>query len=77
MEGVSSNVVPVTSGVTQGTVLGLLLVLIFINDLTDSITSTVKLFADDCLPYCTIHSLNDAIQLQEDLVQLGLCWIMA
>ena len=49
MEGVSSNVVPVTSGASQGTVLGPLLFLIFINDLTESITSSVKLFADDCL----------------------------
>ena len=70
MEGVSSNVVPVTSGAPQGTVLGQLLFLIFINDLTESITSSVKLFADFCLVHRTIHSSNDAIQLQEDLVQL-------
>ena len=74
MEGVSSNVVPVTSDVPQGTVLGPLLFLIFINDLTESITASVKLFADDCLVYRTIHSTNDVIQLQEDLVQLGL-WV--
>ena len=74
MEGVSSNVVPVTSGVPQGTVLGQLLFHIFINDLRESITSSVKLFADDRLVYRTIHSSNDAIQLQEDHVQLGL-WV--
>ena len=74
MEGVSSNVVPLTSGVPQGTVLGPLLFLIFINDLTESITSSVKLFADDCLSYRTIHSTNDAIQLQVDFDQLGL-WV--
>ena len=72
VEGVSSNVMPVTSGVPQGTVLGLLLFLIFINDLTESTTSSVKLFASDCLVYCSIHSSNDSIQLQEDNVQLGL-----
>ena len=71
VEDVSSNVVPVTSGVPQGTVLCPLLFLIFINDLTESITSSVKLFADDSLVYRTIHSSNDAFQLQEDLVQLG------
>ena len=48
MEGVSSSVVPVTSGVLQGTVLGPLLFPIFIDDLAKSITSSVKLYADDC-----------------------------
>ena len=71
VEGVSSNVVPVTSGAPQGTVLGQLLFLNFIiNDLTESIASSIKLFADDCLVYRTIHSSDDAIQLRKDLVQL-------
>ena len=62
--------VSVTSGVPHGAALGPLLFLIFINDLPESITSSVRLFADDCLVHCTIHSSNDAIQLQEDLVNL-------
>ena len=76
MDGVSSSMVSVTSGVPQGTVLGQLLLPIFINDLPESITSSVKLFADDCLVDCTILSTNDAIQLQDDLDQLGL-WVNA
>ena len=72
VEGVSSSVVPVASGVKQGTVLGPLLFLIFINDMPESITSSAKSFADDCLVYRTIHSTNDATILQEDLDQLGL-----
>ena len=34
--------------------------------------TAVKLFADDCLAYHAIHSISDAIQLQEDHDQLGL-----
>ena len=58
---------------------GPLLFLIFFDDLTESITSSVKLFAYDCLVYRTIRSSSDAIQLQEDLVQLELwvnSWLM-
>ena len=46
---------------------------IAINDLPECITSSVMLFADNCLVYRTIHRTNDVIQLQEDLDQLGLC----
>ena len=42
--------------------------------MTESITSSVKLFAEDCLVYRTIYSSNDAMQLQEHFVQLGL-WV--
>ena len=67
----ASDLVPVLSGVPQGSVLGLVLFLIFINDLPDNIRSSVCLFADDCVLYKNIHSLQDCLILQEDLTSLG------
>ena len=59
--------VSVLSGVPQGTVLGTLMFLLYINDITDRVTSTLHLFADDCLLYQKIQSLQDSILLQKDL----------
>ncbi len=72
MDGAASSWAPVESGVPQGTVLGPLLFLIFINDLPAHVTSQVRLFADDCLLYRTIKSEADQKTLQQDLKQLGL-----
>ena len=56
IKGHKSNFINITAGVPQGSVLGPLLFLIYINDLTYNIDSTIKLFADDTSMYL---SLND------------------
>ena len=43
----TSKWLPVKAGVTQGSILGPLSFLIYINDLSDDLVSTVRLFADD------------------------------
>ena len=47
VDGSESDWIRVTSGVPQGTVLGPLMFLLFINDIHEEITGTLRLFADD------------------------------
>ena len=54
----------------QGTVLGPLIRLLYINDLPNNLTSNVRLFADDCLLYQPVKSDNDTSLLQNDLIKL-------
>ena len=67
----SSSPVSVMSGVPQGTVLGPLMFLLYINDITKDINSPLRLFADDCLLYRVINSVEDINRLQEDLNKLS------
>ena len=69
-EGVRSGRSPVTSGVPQVTVLGPLLFLVYINDLPEVVSSTARLFADDCLLYRKIKSSEDSKILRSDLDSL-------
>ena len=71
MEGENSDKSTVKSGVPQGTVLGPLLFILYINDIGDNVKSNVKLFADDGLAFREIHSQNDHDDLQRDLDSLS------
>ena len=70
VNGKSSSLVQVKSGVPQGTVLGPLLFLVYINDLPLCVGSKVRLFADDAYLYRSISSINDTVILQIDLDNL-------
>ena len=59
IDGVSSDLAHVSSGVPQGSLLGPILFLIFIKDFPDKINSTVRLFADDCVLYRNIRRSED------------------
>ena len=66
-----SNPTEILSGVTQGSVLGPLLFLVFINDLPLSCShSTCSIFADDTKVYRNISNVDDADKLQSDLTGL-------
>ena len=71
--GVSSDWVKVSSGVPQGSVLGPLLFLIYINDIDDDISSKILKFADDTKLYRNVATVNDIEQLSSDLDKL-MCW---
>ena len=61
----------VTSGVPAGSVLGLSLFLLNINDIAEELDSTVRLFADDTVVYLAVRNSDDAGSLQNDLHKLG------
>ena len=81
IDGVTSNTVPVTSGVPQGTVLGPILFLIYINDFPEYLThSKLRLFADDSIIYKEITCQDDCKKLQSDLdaaARWEADWLMA
>ena len=61
---------PCLSGVPQGTVLGPLLFLIYIDDIVLGIDSEIRLFADDCILYRLIRNLCDSAYLESDINNL-------
>ena len=70
LEGGDSEKSNVKSGVPQGTVLGPLCFLLYINDMGNNISSNLKLFPDDTLLYGLVHNASDVLHHQRDLDSL-------
>ena len=68
LNGQTSEWREIISGVPQGSVLGPLLFLMYINDLPDGITSLCKIFADDTSLFSKVHNINKSVnELNVDL----------
>ena len=68
-----SDFLPVKSGIPQGTVLGPLMFILYINDIDQNISTTNRLFADDCIMYRIPYSgynLRGAISANHQIFHL-------
>uniref|UniRef100_A0A8D2Q013 Reverse transcriptase domain-containing protein n=1 Tax=Varanus komodoensis TaxID=61221 RepID=A0A8D2Q013_VARKO len=71
ISGESSGWWPVTSGVPQGSVLGLILFNLFIHDMEEGVNSLLIKFADDTKTGAVATTEEQVLQFQKDLDRLG------
>ena len=70
LNGSPSDWEVVVSGVPQGTIMGPIFFLLFVNDVPNTLNCNVMVFADDAKLYSTINEEQDCINLQADLDSL-------
>ena len=66
LNGQLSDWAPILAGVSQGSILGPLLFLIYINDLPDNLKSLIKLFPDDTSLFSTVYDPNHSGKILND-----------
>ena len=68
----NSSLTNAHGGVPRGSIPGPLLFLIYINDLSDNLTSNAKLFADDTSLFSVVHDVNtSAKKLNDDMKKVN------
>ena len=72
LNGQASPWTSIEAGVPQGSILGPLLFLIYINDLSDGLSTTAKLFADDTSLFSIVQNVNTSVShLNSDLSKIS------
>ena len=72
LNGRTSSWADVNTGAPEGSILGPLLFLVYINDLADGLSSNTALFADDTSLFSVVHNVNTTPnELNDDLVKIS------